>query len=207
MGTTYFDQKGNASFLFDKVPIHAVKRAFFTDKLGTVHTLMKLVHNAVTYDFSQSAKGGCVAFASDYSTWEFIAPDGRMGVERGIYQGKTFVEGLRQLQTIVSETPVPAWDQFAVWLNTKMEKVNSYSRSVTVYLMTPDQAYSGQCVNKFVLHGSANFADFLEDVIACVTGAYGSQRMNDYLVDNTIQFVLKLTVMSATVMMHFIFRE
>lgn len=206
-GTMYFDRYGTTQLLFGKVPANAVKRAFLTDKLGTVHTLLKMTYKSLVYDFTKSAKGGCVTYASNYSEWEFIAPDGRLRVDKGVYNGKTFVNGIRQLQSIVRENPIPAWDEFAVWMNRKIPDIDTYSSWVTVYINTPDNAVSAVCANNFKLTESTGFSDFLDDVITIVNSASGLPNMDSYLVDNTIQWILELKVMGKSIPMHFTFRE
>lgn len=208
-GKLYYDRKGDAEILFGGIPIRAVKRVSFKDKLGTIYSLTRMVLNSVLYDFTKSSQGGCVMFSRDYSEWEFVAPDGRLRVEDGVYSGKTFIEGLRQLQTITSDNPIPAWDEFARWLDTRRTSINDKTSYLTVYLMTPDQSSLSECTNDFTLTETASFPDFLEDVITLVSSASDLQNMDSYLVGNTIQWVLKCTssMLSKPIIMHFTFRE
>lgn len=163
MGTSYFDSEGSATFLFGKVPIYAVKKATFKDKLGTLHTLLKMIYNSVTYDFTKTAQGGAVIFANNYQEWEFIAPDDRLDFEG--YSSMTIGETLAHIRSVVSSNPIPAWEQFAQWVNSLSGTMTDIASACDTYLIAPYGANTTR-INAPVFSQMGSFVDFLDMLIA-----------------------------------------
>ena len=102
------------------VPLGSVKNARFLNLAGTFFTLAKLILNGVAYEFT-AATDGAVIMSADSMTWKFIAPDGRFDMDA--LTGMSAVDALRAMAAICDATPVPAWDDFAVWISNS-DKVN-----------------------------------------------------------------------------------
>lgn len=181
MGTSYYDSNGEATFLFGKVPIYAVKKAFFKSKLGTVYQLMKMVYNSVTYDFSKTAEGGAVIFENDYSTWEFIAPDDRLNFES--YSSMTLGEALNDMQATLTSNPVPAWEQFVGWFNDIRYTVNSATGYCTVRLRNSRGSISTQ-INALQFSEMSSFVEFLDTLETACAPALGLD-MADFKTSDT----------------------
>ena len=111
----WFDLTGEAAW-WKLVPLRTVKKAIFR-KGNTVRTLMKMILNGVTYDFSETAKGGAVIVPPDYSAIEFIAPDGHFDYQ-ALLNG-TLGEALDAMVEVLSVTPIPAWDRFCHWFGSQ----------------------------------------------------------------------------------------
>lgn len=108
----------------DGVPLAMAKKGLFTHKAGTVFQLAKLVLNNVTYRFTAGTQGA-VALNEGVTNWWFVAPDDRFDFDA--LASMTAGEFLTALAASCDETPVPAWDEFAVWLSESdtTEQVNA----------------------------------------------------------------------------------
>lgn len=169
MGTTYFDSEGKTTFLFDHVPIYSVKKAFFKDKLGTVHTLLKMIYNSVTYDFRKTAEGGAVIFANNYTGWEFIAPDDRLDFEG--YTNMTLSEALSAVCTKLAEKPIPSWDKFAAWVKNSGSYPKYVISQCTAYIAPIGGVYTQINAPDFTTMAGDSFVDFLDVLIAALGGS------------------------------------
>ena len=110
------DKDGQADMSFHNIPLQTVKSArFYRKALGTWVDLLKMVVNGITYNIAETAQNGAVVFGSDYSNWSFISPDGR--IPYADYSGMTMGEAMDDMERILAEQPIPAWDSFVVWLN------------------------------------------------------------------------------------------
>jgi len=205
MGTTYYDSEGKATFLFNGVPIRAVKRASFKDKLGTLHTLLKLVYNSVTYDFNETAQGGAVVFANNYTNWEFIAPDDRFDFEG--YANMTLGATLQNMRTVLAENPIPAWDKFAGWVKGTGAYPQYVVSQSTAYISPVGGSETQITAPDFTAMSGESFVDFL-DVLIIAIGA-SSQSMSGYKTSDTaFACEVRLEANSNTlVTMTFKFRE
>lgn len=203
MGMTYYDSNGETVFLFGKIPIYAVKKAFFKNKLGTVTQLAKMVYNSVTYDFSKTAEGGAVIFENDYSTWEFIAPDDRLDFEG--YTSKTLGETFTAMKIALTDNPIPAWEQFAEWFNNIRSQVNYVSGRFDVSLGDPRGRVSIP-VNAFEFPVMTSFVDFIEALESGCAPALG-QNMEVFKTSDT-SFACNLTFYNSngTVFMYMTFK-
>ena len=187
MGTTYYDREGESAFLFGGVPIHAVKRATFKDKLGTLHTLLKLVYNSVTYDFNETAQGGAVIFANNYKNWEFIAPDDRLDFEG--YSSMTLGETLDDMQAVLADNPIPAWEQFACWLSKMIYTINAATSYYTVYLKNTRGTISTP-IDVLTFSSMTTFSQFLDTLIAALAPASELSMANFKTSDTSFACVL-----------------
>ena len=190
MGTSYFDSEGSATFLFDNVPINAVKRARFKDKLGTIHTLLKMVYNSVTYDFTKTAKNGAVIFADNYSGWEFIAPDNRLDFDG--YTNMTMGDALKSMRAALVQDPIPAWDKFASWLDGYSDYLKNFAGQCTTFIWPING--SGQYINgiNFTKMTGGSFIDFLDVLIDALDG-YDIGMSNYKTSDTSFACILTLS--------------
>jgi len=166
MGTTYFDSEGKTTFLFNHVPIYSVKKAFFKDKLGTVHTLLKMIYNSVTYDFRKTAEGGAVIFANNYTGWEFIAPDDRLDFEG--YTNMTLSEALSAVRTKLAENPIPSWDRFAGWVYESGSYPKIVVSKCTAYIKPIGGSSTQIGAPDFTAMAGGSFVDFLDVLITAL---------------------------------------
>ena len=198
MGMTYYDSEGEANFLFNTVPIRAVKKAFFKDKMGTVKQMLKLVYNSVTYDFSKTAQGGAVIFADNYQSWTFIAPDDRLDMEG--YASMSIGQALESMATTLTENPIPAWDEFAEWLdsNTMKSMVGSMG---TAYLLDAS-GYAVCQISNLTFPAINSFLDILGMLQAWLAPAAGTS-MSRFTIANGFTCQLQI----GTMVMRFTFRE
>lgn len=207
MGTTYYDSEGKATFLFDNVPIRAVKKAFFKDKLGTLHTLLKLVYNSVTYDFNETAQGGAVVFANNYTGWEFIAPDDRLDFTE--ISGMTLGAALTDIRETLASAPVPAWDKFAAWVENRAAYPKYVISQSAAYIKPTSGAYTQISPPDFTAMSGESFVDFL-DVLITAVGSSGLS-MSDFMTSDTgFECVIQLRNSSngsTLITMTFKFRE
>lgn len=203
MGTIIIDKTGEADLSFHSVPLHAVKKATFKDKLGVLHTLVKMVWKSVTYNFNETAQNGAVIFANSYENWDFIAPDNRLSFSG--YLNMTLGEVLENMETVLTESPIPAWDKFAEWLGGKGNLANSVLGGVTTtYLITPGGAQTQ--VNNLTVPELTCFLDLLAALKDCTEPA-SAQAMSAYAYGSGFQCTLRLVSESSTTDMTFTFRE
>ncbi len=114
----YIDWTGQSDLSFHGIPLNIVKNAVFKDKLSSIKNIWKLVVNGATYDFRKSAKGGAVIYRSNYSLWDFIAPDGLLDFDA--ISSMSISEALYDIHASIMASPVQAWDQFFHWLHESM---------------------------------------------------------------------------------------
>lgn len=204
MGSTIYDSTGEAQLLFDGVPIRAVKKATFKDKLGTLHTLLKLVYNSVTYDFNETAQGGAVVFANNYTNWEFIAPDDRLDFSG--MANMTLGNALSTIRGTLVNNPIPAWDKFAAWVYDTGNYPKDIIANTIAYIAPLGGTVTQITAPDFTTMTSGDFVSFLDvlikavgnsdlsasafktddKVFKCVISLYRSQY--DYLMSMTFTF-------------------
>ena len=189
MGTSYFDSEGEATFLFDGVPINAVKKAFFKNKLGTVSQLLKMIYNSVTYDFTKTAQNGVVIFANNYSGWEFVAPDDRLDFEG--YTNMTIGEALVAMRETLVDDPIPAWDKFSEWIYDYGDYLKNFAGQCTTFICPING--SGMYINgiNFTKMTGGKFVDFLDVLIDALDGY--NLNMSDYKTSDT-SFACNITL-------------
>lgn len=206
----WYDSEGSASFWRDTVPLRTVKRAFFK-KNGTVNALAKLILNAVTYDFRETALGGVVIMASDYSTIEFISPDGRLPY--GEYETMTLGQTLDSMEEILTESPIPAWDKFTAWLGANFTNLGDVTNNIASCTLKTIDSGTQTVVNLPDFSTVTNMVTFLDMLEATVEPALG-QDMSIYQLDD-YAFGCGLVMVSqpdengstVTLSMGFLFRE
>lgn len=105
------------------VPLALMKKGLFSRKIGAVVQMAKLLWNGKAYDF-KAATQGAVALNSTMTDWWFIAPDDRFDFDG--FSDMTLGTFLETMITECNGTPIPAWDDFAVWLSedSTVEQVN-----------------------------------------------------------------------------------
>lgn len=111
----YIDWTGQSDLSFHGIPLNIVKNAVFKDKLSSIKNIWKLVVNGAVYDFRKSAQSGAVIYRSNYSLWDFIAPDDMIDFDA--LRSMSISDALGEIYAAISDTPVPAWDQFFHWLH------------------------------------------------------------------------------------------
>lgn len=111
----YIDWTGQSDLSFHGIPLNVVKNAIFRDKLLNLKNLWKLVVNGAVYDFRKSAQSGAVIYRSNYSLWDFIAPDDMIDFDA--IRSMTISDALYEIHASIAAKPVPAWDQFFHWLH------------------------------------------------------------------------------------------
>jgi hypothetical protein len=129
------DITGEADLSFHGIPLRTIKKASFVDKLAVAKNLLKMVVNGVTYDFQKTALNGAVIFGMNYGLWDFIAPDGRFPF--GGYGAMTVGQTLRDMERILTEAPVPAWDSFIRWVGENLENYNLDLSGISSYWIKP----------------------------------------------------------------------
>ena len=120
---------------FHGVPFHTIKKATFTDKLGAAKSLFKMVVNGVLVDFRKTAQNGAVLFGQNYGLWDFVAPDGRFPF--GGYGAMTVGQTLLDMEHILTEAPVPAWDRFIQWLNENLQNYDLDLSQISSFYICP----------------------------------------------------------------------
>ena len=116
MGSIIIDKTGRADLSFHNIPLYAVKKATIKrPSISAAFDLFKIIVNGVTYNFAETAQNGAVIFGKNYGGWEFIAPDGRFNFES--YRDMTVGEVLDDMEAVLADNPIPAWDAFVAWLN------------------------------------------------------------------------------------------
>lgn len=198
MGTVIIDKTGEADLSFHSVPLHAVKKATFKTKLGVLHDLLKMVWNGFTYHFAETAQNGAVIFNSNYKNWEFIAPDDRLDFAG--YADMTIGEVLTEMETVLTASPIPAWDRFAVWLDDNSLKAMLGNVTET-QLITPSGVFTK--VNNLEMTDMTSFVDLLEILRSCLAPAL-EQSMADYASGKG--YACQLWI-NSSITMKFTFRE
>ena len=129
------DITGEADLSFHGIPLRAIKKAGFVDKLGAVKSLIKMAVNGVMIDFRKTAQNGVVLFGQNYGLWDFIAPDGRFDFSGygAMTVGQTFLD----MERILTEAPVPAWDRFIRWIGENLENYNLDLSGISSYWIKP----------------------------------------------------------------------
>lgn len=141
------------------IPLGAVKTARFLNKAGTFFTLAKLIYNGNTYRFS-SAQDGAVTANADFLSWKFIGPDGRFDLDT--LAAGTAAEMLEAMADTCQESPVPAWEDFALWLaeDVSVKQVN------TVFSGCSRAVVAGVEIQVPVFTAPADFSGFLQWLVS-----------------------------------------
>lgn len=136
----YIDWTGQSDLSFHGIPLNIVKNALFRDKVSTFKNIWKLVVNGAVYDFRKSAKSGAVIYRSNYSLWDFIAPNDM--IDFNAMGSMTISEALAEIDAAISDTPVPAWDQFFRWLHESIgiDGINTSLISSCYYRALPENS-------------------------------------------------------------------
>jgi hypothetical protein len=129
------DITGKADLSFHGIPLRTIKKASFVDKLAVAKNLLKMVVNGATYDFQKTALNGAVIFGMNYGLWDFIAPDGRFDFSG--YGAMTVGQTLLNMERILTEAPVPAWDRFIRWIGKNLENYNLDLSGISSYWIKP----------------------------------------------------------------------
>ena len=206
MGTTYYDSQGSATFLPNGVPIYAVKKATFKDKMGVLHSLLKMVYNSVTYNFTETAQGGAVIFQNDYTGWEFVAPDGRL--DFSAYNSMTLGEALSAIRQTLVTNPVPSWDKFAEWVYSTGSYPKYVLANSKAYVSPYGGSYTQISSPDFTSMSGNTFVDFLDVLI----NAMGNSNlpMSEFRTGETeFKYLIDLQNTSGNTLinMTFVFRE
>lgn len=128
-----FDILGKANLGFHGVPLNTIKKAFF--KGSNLAALLKMTVKGVTYDFTKTAQNGAVVFGASYGLWDFIAPDGRFHFSD--YADLTVGETLLDMERILTDATVPAWDTFIKWIDSNLQSLNIDTSGVASCYISP----------------------------------------------------------------------
>ena len=129
------DITGQADLSFHGIPLRTIKKASFVDKLAVAKNLLKMVVNGATYDFQKTALNGAVIFGMNYGLWDFVAPDDRF--DFADYGDFTVGQTLLDMERILTENPVPAWDTFILWLNANLQNLNLDLSKISSFYIRP----------------------------------------------------------------------
>ena len=89
---------------------------------GLLNSVARLVDLSQNVDYTfDTASNGAVIVSNNYLTWEFIAPTGYE-----ISPALTVSGLMDNLTSATAETPVPAWDEFAGFLNDYRGTINQF---------------------------------------------------------------------------------
>ena len=180
------DITGEADLSFHGVPLRAIKKASFVDKMAAAKSLLKMVVNGVTYDFQKTALNGAVIFGMNYGLWDFVAPDGRFDFAN--YANFTVGQTLLDMERILTEAPVPAWDRFIGWLNENVENLSLDLSQISSFWIKPigeavldETCVQGADFSIDSLTDAVSFLQSLEEAFAPVA----DRPLGDYVQSDT----------------------
>jgi len=118
-----------------------VRTAYFRNIANTLYTVRRLldIDADVDYTFNTSSNGAVVV-KENYLTWEFFAP-----TNYAISFGNTVDDMFTNLESAVTATPVPTWEDFAGFLNDQRSTINMFLTEGASATITDAQGntYSG----------------------------------------------------------------
>lgn len=129
------DITGEANLNFHGIPLNAIKKASFISKANTVAAILKMTVNNVTYDFQKTAQNGAVVFGGNYGLWDFIAPNGRFNFSS--YANFTVGQTLQDMESVLTVSPVPAWDTFIRWVRAQLNNLQINTSGISSCFVTP----------------------------------------------------------------------
>lgn len=129
------DITGEANLNFHGIPLNAIKKASFLSKANTVAAILKMTVNNVTYDFQKTAQNGAVVFGGNYGRWDFIAPNGRFNFSS--YANSTVGQTLQDMESVLTVSPVPAWDTFIRWVRAQLDNLQINTNGISSCFVTP----------------------------------------------------------------------
>ena len=159
------DITGEADLSFHGIPLRAIKKAGFVDRLGAVKSLIKMAVNGVMIDFRKTAQNGVVLFGQNYGLWDFVAPDGRFDFSG--YADLTVGQTLLDMERILTEAPVPAWERFIQWLNENLQNYDLDMSHISSFYICPiifEETDQEELLNSAVRGGEFT----LEELTDCV---------------------------------------
>ena len=160
------DITGEADLSFHGIPLRTIKKASFVDKLAVARNLLKMVVNGATYDFQKTALNGAVIYGHNYGLWDFVAPDGRFDFTG--YGAMTVGETLLDMERILTENPVPAWDSFIRWLNENLSRLEIDTSGVSSFLIVPIRSLDDPGLLNGAVEGNAIALDNLTDCVSFI---------------------------------------
>lgn len=206
--TIFFDITGQAN-TFHGIPLLAMKKANFVDKLQAVFGLAKIVVNGATYNVAETAKNGAVALGESYRRWEFIAPDGQLDFDQWL--GMTFGEGLLALKENLSQKPIVPWDKFATWVGQNTGNLTpSGDVKITLETITSGQ-YSNE-IDVLAFSGISDFSSFISTIYDGSVSAHSNPMSAYAQSDRSFGFLLRFVAtdsegQTTTAQITTIFRE
>ena len=186
------DITGEADLSFHGIPLRAIKKASFVDKLAVARNLLKMVVNGAAYDFQKTALNGAVIFGMNYGLWDFVAPDGRFDFSG--YGAMTVGQTLLDMERTLTEAPVPAWDSFLAWLGENLENYNLDLSGISSYWIKPigKAVIDERCVQggDFSLDGLTDCVSFVQ-TLKTAFAPVADQPLSPYVTsDNSFGFML-----------------
>lgn len=207
------DTTGPADLSFNGIPLRTLKNMKFTTKLGTAYNLLKMIINGITYNVEETSQNGAVVFSSDYGGWVFVAPDDRLDFDS--YTNMTFGEVMDDMEAVLSEKPIPAWDSFVEWLNSRLGEdgipVENANRITIKTCSCPDGDYETEVgMPSFT---ATNCVEFLENLEVAFSAALDHPASHYMSTTGGVAFVLNVYSVNddgtetLTLAMAFTFRE
>lgn len=208
-GNSWFDYEGSAKF-YKQLPLLCTKKAIFK-RNGLVHNLMKLVLNATVFNFKETAEGGVVICAPNFTTISFVSPDNRLDYLS--YHNMTLGEALDAIEAVITENPIQAWDKFTNWIGTNGDKLKDMTSNIATSELTNVEETSTVTVGTPVFTEITTMVSFIQMLKTQFEPALTQPMTNYMLDDKAIGCTLKMTTNpddkgTVTVLqMAYIFRE
>lgn len=163
-----------------------VKTAVFKNLRNNLRTVHRLLDDNYGTDFSfDTGANGAVIVTNNFMSWEFAAPNAFF-----LKAGSTVADLFDNLEALTTSRPVPAWDDFALFMNRNKDAVNSFLQNGAAATVKDASgvSYSGE------VHQITAFEDF-PDCVAWLKTWMGSGILAEsssvvYAAQNVIQFSL-----------------
>lgn len=179
------------------ITLAEVRHAVFKNVKNEIRTVARLVDTTkgTNYEFN-TAKNGAIVISNNYLNWDFVAP-----TDFKINPGALVSDFFDNMQAAVTSRPVPAWDDFAVFLNGYKATINMFLTEGASATITDasGNTYPG------TVHKIQFFTCFA-DCVAWMKSWMGNEVLNEssgvmYESQNVIQF--SLTASGTTISCNF----
>lgn len=208
------DKNGEADLSWHEVPLNAIKKATFKDKMNVLHDLFSLTVRGITYNFKKTAQYGAVVFRGNGETWEFVAPDGRLTFAD--YDTLTLGQTLAVVRQTLVEKPIPAWDTFIAWVNNFLSGL-AFDESAVPYcylfpINSTDTARAIK-VNTPTFKGWTDFVSLIDSLTRAFAPAKNTAQSTYRTSDTSFGYKLTLVGLeedgteSSIMSFNFVFRE
>lgn len=104
------------------ITLAEIRTAYFRNVGNTLYTVRRLLDIGADMDYTfNTTSNGAIIVKDNYLTWEFIAPENYT-----VSPGNTVADMFTNLESAVTTNPVPAWEDFAGFLNGKKATINTF---------------------------------------------------------------------------------